>query len=178
MAGGDAAGQRDCPAHRREKSDKKNQLELRDNEISVQAAVETQKFIEPQEIKEWEAAIHARVGRLVRLELEQLQLARKDSGEGTRATPNRDYLGGGAIRPAGGAAQHASIAGELESVQSRIGKASGGDLLRPLDARTVGVSIRSGASRYRDRDRDRCPGFRSRSGTRSGDWSRQRSRES
>ena len=119
-------------------------LELRDNEISVQAAVETQKFIEPQEIKEWEAAIHARVGRPVRLELEQLQLARKDSGEEPRATPNRDYLGGGAIRPAGGAAQHASIAGELESVQSRI-QASLGDLLRPLDARTV--SVRSVAAR-------------------------------
>lgn len=113
-------------------------LELRDNEISVQAAVETPKFIEPQEIKEWEGAIHARVGRPVRLELEQLQLARKDSGEETKAAPNRDYLAGGAIRPTGAGDQHASLAGELENLQSRI-QVSLGDLLRPLNAHTVSV---------------------------------------
>jgi uncharacterized hydrophobic protein (TIGR00271 family) len=113
-------------------------LELRDRELSVQAAVETPKFIEPEEIKAWEAAIHTRVGRPVRLELQQLQLARKESGEKPRAAPNRDYLGGGAIRPPGPSEQHASVASDLQNVQTRI-QTSLSDLLGPLNAQAVSV---------------------------------------
>lgn len=113
-------------------------LELRDNELSVQVAVETPKFIEPHEIGAWQDAIRSRVGRPVRLELEQLQLAHKDAGEEIKAAPNRDYLGGGAIRPAGPAEQPASVASELAKVQDRI-QSSVGELLKPMNGQFLGV---------------------------------------
>lgn len=118
-------------------------LQLLNNELAVEASVETPNFIEPQEIKAWEAAIQTRVGRPVRLELEQLQLARKPVGVEAQATPNKDYLGGGAIKPAG-PAQHLSMAEELEQVQARM-KSSLTEFLQPLGAEAV--SIHSVAAR-------------------------------
>jgi uncharacterized hydrophobic protein (TIGR00271 family) len=119
-------------------------LQLRENELAVEVAVETPQFIEPQEIKTWEAAIQSRVGRPVRLELEQLQLARKPASDASQAGPNQDYLGGGTIKPVVPAEQQLSAANELEQAQSRI-QSSLSQLLRPLGAQEV--SIEAAAAR-------------------------------
>jgi uncharacterized hydrophobic protein (TIGR00271 family) len=95
-------------------------LQLRGNELSVEAAVQTTKFIEPEDIHKWEVAIQSRVRRPVRLELQQLQLARKDMVEQAPATYNKDFLAGGAIKPLAPAEQHPTVASELDDIQSRV----------------------------------------------------------
>ena len=113
-------------------------LELRDNEISVQAAVETPKFIEPQEIKEWESgdprsggATRATGARATAVGAQRLR--RRDQSCSQPRLSRRRSDSPNRWR---GAA--ASLAGELENLQSRI-QVSLGDLLRPLDARNVSV---------------------------------------
>ena len=108
-------------------------LELRGKEISVEAAVETATFIEPQEIQEWQKAIQSRVGKPVQLELQQLQLARKQTGENSKIGSNKDFLAGGVIKSVPPAEQHPSIANELQDLQERMRTS-----LTPL-MRTLGV---------------------------------------
>ena len=109
-------------------------LELQGRSLSVQAAVETPKFIPQQETQAWEVKLQARVGRPVRLELQQLQLAHQEE---MPAAPNRDYLGGGIIRSAP-PEPHLSVAGELQNVQDRI-QSFLKDLLGPLNAKEITV---------------------------------------
>jgi len=66
--------------------------------VVVEAVVQTPQYIEAPEIEKWEKGISASIGRGVRIDLQQLQIARRQPPP---APPqNRDFVAGGTIRPA------------------------------------------------------------------------------
>src|ERR1019366_4886220 len=70
-------------------------LQIAKDYVAVAAIVQTSRFIEPQEVQALQGELTTLIGRPVRLELQQLQLARKE-----RASPveGKDYLGGGVVQ--------------------------------------------------------------------------------
>lgn len=78
----------------------------------------TKEFIENSEIKKWESVLSTRTGRSVKLELQQLQMARRESTK-PKSIENHDYLSGGFIRPNAVASQ-VSPAEEIDELQQKI----------------------------------------------------------
>lgn len=70
-------------------------LQIAQDHVAIAAIVQTSRFIEPQEVQALQGELTTLIGRPVRLELQQLQLARKE-----RASPveGKDYLGGGVVQ--------------------------------------------------------------------------------
>lgn len=72
-------------------------LQIAKDQIGVAAIVQTSQFIEPQEVQKLQSELTSLVGRPVRLELQQLQLARKESAS---PVEGKDFLGGGVVQQA------------------------------------------------------------------------------
>lgn len=72
-------------------------LQIAKDHIAIAAVVQTSKFIEPQEVQTAQSELASRIGRPVRLELQQLQLAQKEK---VSPTGGKDYLGGGVVEQA------------------------------------------------------------------------------
>jgi uncharacterized membrane protein len=70
-------------------------LQVANDHVAVAAIVQTSRFIEPKEVQALQSELTGLIGRPVRLELQQLQLARKESAG---PVEGRDYLGGGVVR--------------------------------------------------------------------------------
>ena len=70
-------------------------LQIAKGHVAVAAIVQTSRFIEPQEVQALQSELTSLIGRPVRLELQQLQLARKESES---PVEGKDYLGGGVVQ--------------------------------------------------------------------------------
>ena len=99
--------------------------------VAVGASVQTAQYIEPQEVEQLQAALEKRIGKPVRLQIQQLQLAHKTA---TTEQVIRDFLAAGLVRPAP-VEKPASPAVEIENLQQRIASS-----LRSL-VQAAGVSI-------------------------------------
>ncbi|MDP9162087.1 MAG: TIGR00341 family protein [Acidobacteriota bacterium] len=66
-------------------------LQIAKDHVSVVAVVQTSQFIEPQEVHALGRELSTAIGRPVRLEIQQLQLAKQ---EADRSIEGKDYLGG------------------------------------------------------------------------------------
>ncbi len=88
-------------------------LQVAKDYVAVAAIVQTSRFIEPTEVQALQSELTRVIGRPVRLELQQLQLARKE-----RASPveGKDYLGGGVV-------QQTETKGAAPSTTATIAKA-------------------------------------------------------
>lgn len=69
-------------------------LQIAKGHVGVAAIVQTSQFIDPQEVQTLQSELAGLVGRPVRLELQQLQLARKESAS---PVEGKDYLGGAVV---------------------------------------------------------------------------------
>jgi len=72
-------------------------VELQKRAVLVDATIQTAEYMEPGDIEQLRSAVEKRIGRPVRLQVQQLQLARK-----TVSTEQviRDFLAAGLVRPA------------------------------------------------------------------------------
>ena len=70
-------------------------LQTAKDRVGVAAIVQTSRFIEPQEVQALQSELTGLIGRPVRLELQQLQLARKESASSVEV---KDFLGGGVVQ--------------------------------------------------------------------------------
>ena len=70
-------------------------LQIAKGHVAVAAIVQTSRFIEPKEVQALQSELTRLIGRPVRLELQQLQLARKEK-EGS--VEGKDYLGGSVVQ--------------------------------------------------------------------------------
>ncbi|MFZ3263525.1 MAG: DUF389 domain-containing protein [Terriglobales bacterium] len=71
------------------------ELQVAKDHIAVSAVVQTSRFIEPQEVQTLQSELTTVIGRPVRLDLQQLQLAKK---EHLNPVESKDYLGGGVVQ--------------------------------------------------------------------------------
>ena len=70
-------------------------LQIAKDYVAVAAIAQTSRFIEPKEVQALQSELTRLIGRPVRLELQQLQLARKESAS---PVEGKDYLGGGVVQ--------------------------------------------------------------------------------
>jgi uncharacterized hydrophobic protein (TIGR00271 family) len=70
-------------------------LQVSKDHVEVAAIVQTSRFIDPEEVLALQKELSKQIGRPVRLELQQLQLARKET---TSPVVGKDYLGGGIVQ--------------------------------------------------------------------------------
>jgi uncharacterized hydrophobic protein (TIGR00271 family) len=70
-------------------------LQIAKDRVGVAAIVQTSRFIEPPEVRALQGELTGLIGRPVRLELQQLQLARKESANPVEV---KDFLGGGVVQ--------------------------------------------------------------------------------
>jgi hypothetical protein len=70
-------------------------LQIAKGHIAVAAIVQTSRFIEPKEVQALQSELTRLIGRPVRLELQQLQLARN---ENAGLVEGKDYLGGSVVQ--------------------------------------------------------------------------------
>jgi uncharacterized hydrophobic protein (TIGR00271 family) len=70
-------------------------LQIAKDRVGVAAIVQTSRFIEPPEVRALQGELTGLIGRPVRLELQQLQLARKESASSVEV---KDFLGGGVVQ--------------------------------------------------------------------------------
>ena len=87
---------REVQAHGDRKLDSVS-IELLKGAVAVNASVQTAQYMEPGDIEQLQSALAKRIGMPVRLQVQQLQLARK-----TASTEQviRDFLAAGLVRPA------------------------------------------------------------------------------
>jgi uncharacterized hydrophobic protein (TIGR00271 family) len=95
----------------------KVELRIGRKSILVSAVVQTPQYIEAPEIELWERQVSSSVGRNVRIDLQQLQMARRREAP-VALPPNRDFVAGGTIRPAS-PEPVLSPALQLEKLQSK-----------------------------------------------------------
>jgi uncharacterized hydrophobic protein (TIGR00271 family) len=106
-------------------------VELDKGAVGVAATVETAQYLEATDIETWRSALQERIGRPVRLEVQQLQLARN--------TPSaeqviRDFLAAGAMRPVA-PEKPAALAEQIADLQQHL-ESSLQSLVEP-----VGVTV-------------------------------------
>jgi len=91
-------------------------IELLKGAVAVGASIQTAQYMEPGEIEQLQSALAGRIGRPVRLRVQQLQLARK-----TASTEQviRDFLAAGLVRPAP-VEKPLSPAAEISNLQQRL----------------------------------------------------------
>jgi uncharacterized hydrophobic protein (TIGR00271 family) len=91
-------------------------VELLKGAVAVGASIQTAQYMEPAEIQQLQSALAGRVGMPVRLQVQQLQLARK-----TASTEQviRDFLAAGLVRPAP-VEKALSPAAEIGNLQQRL----------------------------------------------------------
>jgi uncharacterized hydrophobic protein (TIGR00271 family) len=89
--------------------------------LAVDATVRTAVFIKPERIKELEVALSARLGRSVKLRVDQVQLA-KDEPPAAPPPGSRNYLTAGVVRPLGTDGTLESAAAILSDAQEKIEK--------------------------------------------------------
>lgn len=70
-------------------------LQIAKGHVAVAAIVQTSRFIEPKEVQALQSELTRLIGRPVRLELQQLQLARKEKES---SVEGKDYLGGSVVQ--------------------------------------------------------------------------------
>ena len=70
-------------------------LQIAEDRVGVAAIVQTSQFIEPPEVRALQGELTGLIGRPVQLELQQLQLARKESANPVEV---KDFLGGGVVQ--------------------------------------------------------------------------------
>ena len=106
-------------------------LQIAKGHVAVAAIVQTSRFIDSQEVQKLQSELTSLIGRPVRLELQQLQLARKES---TVPVEGKDFLGGGVVQQAESKGMSPSTTATIAKAQETT-QASLASLLAP-----VGVS--------------------------------------
>jgi uncharacterized hydrophobic protein (TIGR00271 family) len=93
-------------------------VQLQKGAVAVGATIQTAEYMEPRDIEQLRSAVENRIGMPVRLQVQQLQLARK-----TASTEQviQDFLAAGLIRPAT-VQKPPSPEEEIQSVQERLEK--------------------------------------------------------
>ncbi len=106
---------RDVQAHGNRKLDSVS-IELLKGAVAVNASVQTAQYMESGDIEQLQSALVKRIGRPVRLQVQQLQLARK-----TASTEQviRDFLAASLVRPAT-VEKPPSPAVEIENLQQQL----------------------------------------------------------
>ena len=110
-------------------------LQIAKGHVGVAAIVQTSQFIEPQEVQKLQSELTSLVGRPVRLELQQLQLARKESAS---PVEGRDFLGGGAVQQTESKGLAPSTTATIAKAQATT-QASLTSLLSPVGASALTV---------------------------------------
>lgn len=91
-------------------------VEINKGEVAVGASIRTAQYIEPSDIEQLRSAVEKRIGMPVRMQVQQVQLARKAA---STEQVIRDFLAAGLVRPAT-AEKPPSPAAEIGSLQQRL----------------------------------------------------------
>jgi uncharacterized hydrophobic protein (TIGR00271 family) len=110
-------------------------LQIAKGQVGVAAIVQTSRFIDPQEVLRLQSELTSLIGRPVRLELQQLQLARKES---TSPVEGKDFLSGGVVQQTESKGMSPSTTATIAKAQETT-QASLRSLLSPVGVSEITV---------------------------------------